>query len=337
MFRGKKNKQDEKRANGFIESFQALSLAGKERSRPNAGVGAGSSPNRNDFASSSPHLPVASEPYTPPHNNAAWIPPPPILYPASGNVVPRQTSLTMLHAIAGSSPSGAPATPPKRVLEQRPVAGSSLTPPARLYANTPVPRPGSDPLSPPPPPPSSRVGQARTPQPPKVRAPPLHRRAQSEPPSPVTSSSAISIGGTRQCNGVTAAGKRCRNQVKVSDAQALADGDVFCRVHGNKVGEVSGFYDRKTGQTFVKFGGECDTLYTSFLYSPFARSYVPCMWVLMKVYHTQTGSPSIYRRRRKTRSARRCRRLARRATSRDIYTPSRSSVRTPILRLNPLI
>jgi hypothetical protein len=57
---------------------------------------------------------------------------------------------------------------------------------------------------------------------------------------------------------MTAAGKRCRNQVKVSDAQALADGDVFCRVHGNKVGEVSGFYDRKTGQTFVKFGGECD-------------------------------------------------------------------------------
>jgi hypothetical protein len=58
---------------------------------------------------------------------------------------------------------------------------------------------------------------------------------------------------------VTAAGKQCRNQVKVSDAQALAGGDVFCRVHGKKVGEVSGFYDRKTGLTFVKFGGECDT------------------------------------------------------------------------------
>lgn len=55
---------------------------------------------------------------------------------------------------------------------------------------------------------------------------------------------------------MTAAGKRCRNQVKVSDAQALAGGDVFCRVHGNKVGEVSGFYDRKTGQTFVKFSGK---------------------------------------------------------------------------------
>ena len=63
---------------------------------------------------------------------------------------------------------------------------------------------------------------------------------------------------------MTAAGKQCRNQVKVSDAQALAGGDVFCRVHGNKVGEVSGFYDRKTGQTFVKFEGECDASYTSF-------------------------------------------------------------------------
>jgi len=39
----------------------------------------------------------------------------------------------------------------------------------------------------------------------------------------------------------------------VSDAQALAGGDVFCRVHGNKVADVSGFYDRKTGQTFVEF------------------------------------------------------------------------------------
>ncbi|KAN0086231.1 hypothetical protein V8E55_007365 [Tylopilus felleus] len=70
----------------------------------------------------------------------------------------------------------------------------------------------------------------------------------------VASGSASAVGGTRQCCGMTTAGKRCRNQVKVSDAQAFADGDVFCRVHGNKVAEVSGFYDRKTGQTFVKFG-----------------------------------------------------------------------------------
>ncbi|KAF8462467.1 hypothetical protein DFH94DRAFT_605754, partial [Russula ochroleuca] len=114
-----------------------------------------------------------------------------------------------------------------------------------------VPRPVSEPL-PPPPPPSSRGDHPRTPQPPKLQAPKLHRRAQSEPLSPV-SDSASAVGGSRQCNGVTAAGKRCRKQVKVSDAQALAGGDAFCYVHGNKLGEVSGFYDRKTGQTFVKF------------------------------------------------------------------------------------
>ena len=333
MFRGKKNKEDEKRAHNFIESFKALSLAGKEKLRARAG-----SPNRNDFASSSPHLPVASEPHTPPHNSAAWMPPPPILYPTSGNVVPNHTSLTMQHAIAGSLPSGAPATPPKRVVpQQRPVAGCSITPPARPYADAPVLRPGSGPLSPPRPPPASRVGQPTTPQPPKVQAPPILRRAQSEPPSPVASNSAASVGGTRQCNGVTAAGKQCRNQVKVSDAQALAGGDVFCRVHGNKVGEVSGFYDRKTGQTFVKFEGECDVLHTSFsLYSPYVRSYVLCMPVLMKEYHTQTGSPSIYRRRRKTRSAWRCRRPVRQATSRVIYMPSRSLVRAPSFASSPL-
>lgn len=280
MFKSRKNKEEQKRANNFIESFKALSLAGKEKLHAHAHAGASSSPHLNEFASSSPHLPVASEAHTPPHNSAAWIPPPPILYPSSGNVVPNHTSLTMQYAIAGSSPSDAPATPPKRVPERRPVAGSSLTPPARLYADAPVLRPGSEPLSPPPP--SSRVGQARTPQPPKVRAPPIHRRAQSEPPSPVASNSAVSVGGTRQCNGVTAAGKQCRNQVKVSEAQALAGGDVFCRVHGNKVSEVSGFYDRKTGQTFVKFGGECDMLYMTFLLSPYARSCVLCMRVLIK-------------------------------------------------------
>jgi hypothetical protein len=41
----------------------------------------------------------------------------------------------------------------------------------------------------------------------------------------------------------------------VSGAQARTDADVFCHVHGNKVGEPSGFYDRKTGQTFIEFTG----------------------------------------------------------------------------------
>lgn len=53
------------------------------------------------------------------------------------------------------------------------------------------------------------------------------------------------------------AGRQCRKQVKVSDAQALAGGDALCPVHARKVGDVSGFYDRKTGQTLVKFEGEC--------------------------------------------------------------------------------
>jgi hypothetical protein len=253
MFRSRKNKEGDKRAFNFIESFKSLSLAGEERLRAKAGTGAGTSPIRDGFASaSSPHLPVASDPRPPHPNDAAWIPPPPVLYPTANNV---SQSLTMQHAIAGFTPSGVPTTPPPRV-PHRPVARPSLTP-AGLYDDTPAPRARPEPL-PPLPPPSFRGGQAQTPQPPKVRPPPMHRRAQSEPPSPVASGSASAVGGTRQCCGMTAAGKRCRNQVKVSDAQAFADGDVFCRVHGNKVGEVSGFYDRKTGQTFVKFGGECD-------------------------------------------------------------------------------
>jgi len=252
MMRSRKDKAYEKRARNFIESFNALSLAGEERLH----AGASTTPTRDGVASSSlPHLPVASEPRPLHPNDAAWIPPPPILYSMANNVVPKHASLTMQHAIAGSLPSGVPTTPRPRVPAHRPVAGSSLTPPG-LHADRPVLRPGPEPVSPPPPP-SSRGDHPRTPQPPKLKPPPIHRRAQSEPLSPSPSGSAASVGGTRQCNGMTAAGKQCRKQVKVSDAQALAGGDVFCHVHGNKVGEVSGFYDRKTGQTFVKFNGEC--------------------------------------------------------------------------------
>jgi hypothetical protein len=260
MFRNRKNKEDDKVKN-FIESFKALSLAGEKRSRASAGAGAATSPIRDGFASASlPHLPVASDPRPPGPNNAAWIPPPPILYTTANDVSHKysaSSSLTMQHALAGSFPSGVPATPPPRVPAHahRPVARPSLAP-AGLYADAPTPPAKPEPWSPPLPPSSSRGGHALTPQPPRVKPPPIHRRAQSEPPSPVASGSASVVGGTRQCSGMTAAGKRCRNQVKVSEAQALAGGDVFCRVHGNKVGEVSGFYDRKTGQTFVKFDGE---------------------------------------------------------------------------------
>ncbi|KAI9456462.1 hypothetical protein F5148DRAFT_984426 [Russula earlei] len=158
----------------------------------------------------------------------------------------------MQHALTGflPLPSGAPNTP-SRIPAHRPVAGPSH-PPAELYADTPVALPVPEPLSPLPPAPSHR-DHPKTPQPLKLQPPKIHRRAQSEPLSPIPSGISGTVRGTRQCSGVTTTGKQCRNQVKVSDAQALAGGDAFCRVHGNKVGEVSGFYDRKTGRTFVKF------------------------------------------------------------------------------------
>jgi hypothetical protein len=235
---GRKDKAEEKRAQNFLASFNALSLAGEGRSHTT---------RTPDGIASLPHLPSSQWPSH--HTGAAGIPPPPILYSKDGT--PLQTSMTMQHAIATSLRDSAPVTTPPRV---RP----SYTP-GGFYAETPIPRPVSDPLNLPPsllPPPSFRGDHNLTPQPPRLQAPKIRRRAQSEPLSPV-SDSTTAAGGSRQCSGVTAAGKRCRNQVKVSDAQALADGDVFCRVHGNKVGEVSGFYDRKTGQTFVKFEGEC--------------------------------------------------------------------------------
>jgi hypothetical protein len=234
---GRKDKADEKRARNFIESFNALSLAAQERPR--------TAPIPDGVASSH-HFPVPSAQWPPHLNNAAGIPPPPILYSRDG--IPLQSSLTMQHAIAESLQYNAPTTPP-RVPVHRPVGGPSHTP-TGLYADKPVPRPVSEPLFSPP----SRDGHPRTPQPPKLQAPKVHRRAQSEPLSPVPSGS---VGGSRQCSGITAAGKQCRKQVKVSDVQALGGGDAFCHVHDRKLSEVTGFYDRKTGETFIKFEGEC--------------------------------------------------------------------------------
>lgn len=241
----RKDKANEKRAQNFLDSFNALSL--RER---------GSRATRTpDSIASPPHFPVPSTQWPPQHTDPAGIPPPPIFYSKDG--IPLQSSMTMQYAIEGSK------TPPRiPVPIHHPIPGPSYTP-GGFYAETPVPRPVSDPLNVPPslpsPPPPSRgnhhTSSNFTPQPSKLQVPRV-RRAQSEPLSPISDSS-TAAGGPRQCNGVTAAGKRCRNQVKVSDAQALAGGDVFCRVHGNKVADVSGFYDRKTGQTFVKFEGKC--------------------------------------------------------------------------------
>jgi hypothetical protein len=35
---------------------------------------------------------------------------------------------------------------------------------------------------------------------------------------------------------------------EMSDVQARTDYDIICHVHGNKLGELGGYYDRKTGQ-----------------------------------------------------------------------------------------
>ena len=245
----REDRAKEKRAQNFVNDFRALSLAGEERSH------ATRTPDRNHRIASSPHFPVPSTQWPPHHTDPAGIPPPPIFYSKDGT--PLHTSMTMQYAITESL------TPPRIPVPLRhPIPGPSYTP-GGFYAETPVPRPVSDPLKLPPPTPSPPLPPSRgghtsslTPQPPRLQVPNVHRRAQSEPLSPLSDSS-TAVRGSRQCNGVTAAGKQCRNQVKVSDAQALAGGDVFCRVHGNKVAEVSGFYDRKTGQTFVKFEGKC--------------------------------------------------------------------------------
>ncbi|KAH8979875.1 hypothetical protein EDB83DRAFT_2493431 [Lactarius deliciosus] len=75
-------------------------------------------------------------------------------------------------------------------------------------------------------------------------------QVEHQPPSLPTSA-----GGTekRQCSTMTTAGKRCRNRAKVPAAQAHMDGNVFCHLHGNEIARPSGFYDRKTGRTFIKF------------------------------------------------------------------------------------
>lgn len=150
------------------------------------------------------------------------------------------TSLTMQHAIAGSLlPDMPPPLPPAAA--RRPDTDPSNS---RVEADVYAPRPNSDPPFAPP-----REGPS-TPQPPKVKPPHTRPRAQSEPPSPISTDG---NGEKKQCSGMTTAGKRCRNRVKPSGPQAHTDGDVFCRIHENKMGVPTGFYDRKTGQTFIKF------------------------------------------------------------------------------------
>ena len=248
----KKDKVDEKRARNFIESFKTLSLTGDKKPEanftpaPRANFAEASAPRYSypgGFVGGSPqphHLPSPPPPW-PPHH-AAMIPPPPVLYDRMP--LPQHTSLTMQHAIAGSLLPDTPPMPPPF-----PAQGPGAGPSNSIDAGSLGPRPNSDP----PPFVPPHVG-LRTPQPLKVKPPQTHRRTQSEPPSPT---STHGNGEKRQCSGMTTAGKRCRNQVRPSGAQAHTDSDVFCRVHANKMGEPSGFYDRKSGQTFIKFSGGC--------------------------------------------------------------------------------
>ncbi|KAH9026727.1 hypothetical protein EDB85DRAFT_2074864 [Lactarius pseudohatsudake] len=99
-------------------------------------------------------------------------------------------------------------------------------------------------------PPQAEGPTALRPLTPKEKPPQTRLHAQLGPPSPT------SAGGNaekRQCSTMTTAGKRCRNRAKVPAAQAYMDGDVFCHLHANEIARPSGFYDRKTGRTFIKF------------------------------------------------------------------------------------
>ena len=155
-----------KHAQNFIDSFKGLSLAGRETPHHRT-------PDR---IASSPHFPVPSTQW-PHHPDPAGIPPPPIFYSEDG--APMQTSMAMQYAMAE------PSTPPRiPVPVHHPKPGPAYTP-GGFYAQAPLPRPASDPPNRPPsqpsPPPSrgDHASCSLTPQPPRLQAPKLYRRAQS--------------------------------------------------------------------------------------------------------------------------------------------------------------
>ncbi|KAI0031703.1 hypothetical protein K488DRAFT_36338, partial [Vararia minispora EC-137] len=96
-----------------------------------------------------------------------------------------------------------------------------------------------------------------TPQPAKI-SPPIQRRTKSAPSSPEFSPPVSSSANLKdplvQCAAMTTAGLRCKKMVKIHAARVVTDVYVFCHQHEKKLHEPSGFYDRKTGITFVKFG-----------------------------------------------------------------------------------
>ncbi|EIM90304.1 uncharacterized protein STEHIDRAFT_51994 [Stereum hirsutum FP-91666 SS1] len=102
-------------------------------------------------------------------------------------------------------------------------------------------------------------GQRKDQQPPRIKPvvpPGRHLRAHSTPPSPITPANDSSSNAEAvQCSGMTKAGKQCTRQVKVdASMRNIGSGvDVFCFQHAKEVLAPSGFYDRKSGQNFIKF------------------------------------------------------------------------------------
>ena len=158
-------------------------------------------------------------------------------------------SLTMQYALDSRVPEDdvyvypRPVTPPKSYTfpTETPVRPRSDTVPAKGQAKSSKA-------------PDSTKDRA-TSSPPETPSPSAHRRVSSAPISSSSSTPGKDKSGTLvQCSGVTAAGSQCKKNVRVSTARADA-GDVFCHLHEKKMHEPSGFYDRKTGGTFIKFEG----------------------------------------------------------------------------------
>ncbi|KAI0318420.1 hypothetical protein OF83DRAFT_1115990 [Amylostereum chailletii] len=269
------------RKRDLVESFNALALSGNVPPPPPPAPGRGTRPT-NLY----PALPTpASAPYPyPTHGFVGGFRPgssnqqatPPRQRPPSGSSamdavglppLPRppampkphhaETSLTMQHALETSGAYPVAFTPPRD--SPRPyLTGASLAPPLPAQPHRPYsdPAPGQSAFpATPAKQPINGKDQSQTPQPPKLAVSPPHRRTVSAPvsPSPSAPIGKDKDGVSVQCNGVTAAGNRCRKQVKISAAKAETGGDVFCHQHEKKMQEPSGFYERKSGATFIKF------------------------------------------------------------------------------------
>lgn len=179
---------------------------------------------------------------------------------------PQYQSLTMQYALdsSTSSPHMSPEYRPDTKYKPSSDTTGHLTPPIPPPHVT---RPHSDPtLSP-----EAHAqpsGQRKDQQPPRIKPvvpPGRHLRAHSTPPSPITPANDSSSNAEAvQCSGMTKAGKQCTRQVKVdASMRNIGSGvDVFCFQHAKEVLAPSGFYDRKSGQNFIKFAGML--WYTSF-------------------------------------------------------------------------